>query len=150
MATQKQVFTEITESIDRCNHTLPGLIQFLKNGFQKLENASGGGGGGSEVSYTQTATSGLECGTITIDGDATKIYAPLAFKATSAVSAAIGATSATITDSAIATTSTIDIFSETSSGALVNVKSCVVTTGQVVLSFDALEEAASFKLHIYN
>ena len=150
MATQKQVFTEAHENIDKANHTTSGLIDYLRYIFGKLENASGGGGGGSEVEYTQTATSGLECGTITIDGDATKIYAPLAFKATSAVSAAISATSVTITDAAIATTSTIDIFSETSSGALVNVKSCVVTTGQAVLSFNALEEAASFKLHIYN
>ena len=150
MATQKQVFTEAQENIDKANHTTSGLIEYLRYIFGKLENASGGGGGGSEVSYTQTATSGAECGTITIDGDATKIYAPIPFKATSAVSAALGATTATITDSAIATTSTIDIFSETSSGALINVKSCVVTTGQAVLSFDALEEAASFKLHIYN
>ena len=150
MATQKQVFTEAHENIDKANHTTSGLIEYLRYIFGKLENASGGGGGGSEVSYTQTATSGLECGTITIDGDATKIYAPIPFKATSAVSAAISATSVTITDSAIATTSTIDIFSETSSGALINVKSCVVTTGQAVLTFDALTEAASFKLHIYN
>lgn len=150
MATQKQVFTEAHENIDKANHTTSGLIEYLRYIFGKLENATGGGGGGSEVSYTQTATSGAECGTITIDGDATKIYAPIPFKASSAVSAALGATTATITDSAIATTSTIDIFSETSSGALINVKSCVVTTGQAVLTFDALEEAASFKLHIYN
>lgn len=150
MATQKQIFTEAKNGLDRANHTTSGLIEYLRYIFGKLETASGGGGGGSEVSYTQTATSGLECGTITIDGDATKIYAPLAFKATSAVSAAISATSVTISDSAIATTSTIDIFSETTSGALINVKSCVITTGQAVLTFDALTEAASFKLHIYN
>ena len=150
MATQKQIFTEAKNGIDSANHTTSGLIEYLRYIFGKLENATGGGGGGSVVSYTQTATSGAECGTITIDGDATKIYAPIPFKASSVVSAALGATTATITDSAIATTSTIDIFSETSSGALINVKSCVVTTGQAVLTFDALEEAASFKLHIYN
>lgn len=76
MATQKQVFTEITESIDRCNHTLPGLIQFLKNGFQKLENASGGGGGGSEVAWTQIQASGTKIAEIEIDGDKTSVYAP--------------------------------------------------------------------------
>lgn len=76
MATQKQVFTEITESIDRCNHTLPGLIQFLKNGFQKLENASGGGGGGSEVSWTQIQATGTKIAEIEIDGDKTNVYAP--------------------------------------------------------------------------
>ena len=149
MATQKQVFKEIREKIDSSNHTLTGLIQFLKDGFGKLENASGGGGGGSTVSFTQTATSGGECGTITIDGDATKIYAPLPYKATSAVSASIGATSATVSDASITTSSVIDIFAQTASGALINVKSCVVTTGQAVLSFDALEEATSFILHVY-
>ena len=75
---------------------------------------------------------------------------PFTFKVTDPVSAAVSATSVTITDEAIMTTSTIDIFSETTSGALINVKSCVVTAGQAVLSFDALEEAASFKLHIFN
>ncbi|MGF2565605.1 hypothetical protein ACQUWZ_27535, partial [Ralstonia pseudosolanacearum] len=134
MATQKQIFTEAKNGLDSANHTVSGLIGYLRYIFGKLENATGGGGGGSVVSYTQTATSGAECGTITIDGDAKKIYAPIPFKASSAVSAALGATTATITDSAIATTSTIDIFSETSSGALINVKSCVVTTGQAVLT----------------
>ena len=78
MATQKQVFTEITESIDRCNHTLPGLIQFLKNGFQKLENATGGGGGGSTVGWTQTQAqaTGTKIAEIEIDGDTTNVYAP--------------------------------------------------------------------------
>ena len=78
MATQKQVFTEITESIDRCNHTLPGLIQFLKNGFQKLENATGGGGGGSTVAWTQTQAqaTGTKIAEIEIDGDTTNVYAP--------------------------------------------------------------------------
>lgn len=35
-----------------------------------------GGGGGSTVSYTQTLQSGTETGEITIDGVATKMYAP--------------------------------------------------------------------------
>lgn len=76
MATQKQVFTEITESIDRCNHTLPGLIQFLKNGFKKLENASGGGGGGSEVAWTQTQATGTKIAEIEIDDVSTNVYVP--------------------------------------------------------------------------
>jgi len=75
MATQKQVFSEAHENIDKANHTTSGLIDYLRYIFGKLENASGGGGG-SEVSYTQTLTTGSECGTITIDGDSTKIYAP--------------------------------------------------------------------------
>lgn len=67
---------------------------------------------------------------------------------TSAVSAAIGATSATITDAAIKTTSIVDDYCETASGKKVPVKQIVITTGQAVLSFDALTEAASFKLWI--
>ena len=77
MATQKQVFTEAHENIDKANHTTSGLIEYLRYIFGKLENASGGGGGGgSEVSYTQTLASGTETGTIEIDGVATKMYAP--------------------------------------------------------------------------
>ena len=67
---------------------------------------------------------------------------------TSAVSAAIGATTATITDAAILTTSIIDVYCETTSGKPVTIKQVTVTTGQAVLSFDALTEAASFKLWI--
>ena len=150
MATQKQVFTEAHENIDKANHTTSGLIEYLRYIFGKLENASGGGGGGDTVSWDQKVLSGTEIAEIDISGDKTKVYAPIPFKTSSAVSAASGDTTVTITDSAIATTSTIDIFSETSSGALINVKSCVVTTGQAVLNFDALTEAASFTLHIYN
>ena len=150
MATQKQIFSKMKNGLGSANQTVPGLVQTLQNYAGELENATGGGGGGSTVTFTQTATSGGECGTITIDGDSTKIYAPLPFKVTNSVTGIIDATTVTITDTAITTTSTIDIFTETASGALVNVKTCVVTTGQAVLTFDALEEATSFKLHVYN
>ena len=63
MATQKQIFTEAKNGLDSANHTVSGLIGYLRYIFGKLENATGGGGGGSVVSYTQTATSGAECGT---------------------------------------------------------------------------------------
>ena len=112
--------------------------------------APNGGGGGSTVAYTQTATSGLECGTITIDNVATKIYAPLPFKITSAVTGAVGATSVTIQDADIATTSLIDVYAETSSGKVIGITQVVVTTGQAVVSFNALEESTSFKLQIIN
>lgn len=39
-------------------------------------NSSGGSGGGTNVSFAQTLTSGTEIATITIEGIATKIYAP--------------------------------------------------------------------------
>lgn len=67
---------------------------------------------------------------------------------TSPVSAAIGATSVTITDAAIKTTSTIDDYCETASGKKVPVNQITTTTGQAVLSFDALTEAASFMLWV--
>lgn len=66
----------------------------------------------------------------------------------SAVSAAVGATSATVSDAAITTSSIIDVYCETSSGKPVTVKQVTVTTGQAVLSFDALTEAASFKIWV--
>lgn len=179
MSTMNQIFTEFREHIDSCNHTTTGLIECMRYYLDKLSKASGGGGG-SAVSYTQTLTTGTKTGSIEIDGVSTDMYAPtpedvsvtavgstgtkiatvtidstptdiyVPYKTTSAVSASLGATSATITDTAIATTSIIDIFAQTASGALINVKSCVVTTGQAVLSFDALEEATSFILHVYN
>jgi hypothetical protein len=67
---------------------------------------------------------------------------------TSAVSAAIGATSVTITDAAILTTSVIDPYCETTSGNTVGITNITVTTGQAVLTFGALTEAASFKLWV--
>ena len=67
---------------------------------------------------------------------------------TSAVSAAVGATSATISDASITTSSVIDVYCETSSGTPVVVKQVTVTTGQAVLTFDALTEAASFKIWV--
>ena len=77
MATMKQVFGAMKKGLSTGNFTLNGLVQTLQNYCEQLENSTGGGGGGSTVTYTQTATSGGECGTINIDGDATKIYAPL-------------------------------------------------------------------------
>jgi len=76
MATQKQVFTEAHENIDKANHTTSGLIEYLRYIFGKLENASGGGGGGSEVSWTQIQATGTKIAEIEIDGDKTSVYAP--------------------------------------------------------------------------
>jgi len=68
----------------------------------------------------------------------------------SAVSKAVGSTSVTISDPAIATTSAIDIYSQNTSGTPISLSTVVATTGQVVVSFDALTEATSFKAHIFN
>jgi hypothetical protein len=68
----------------------------------------------------------------------------------SAVSKAVGSTSVTISDPAIATTSAIDIYCQNTSGTPISLSTVVATTGQVVVSFDALTEATSFKAHIFN
>lgn len=104
MATQKQVFTEAHENIDKANHTTSGLIDYLRYIFGKLENATGGGGGGSEVSYTQTLTSGTETGTIEIDGVQTKMYAP-----TPAAPTEVEVTQVVSTGTKIATISVDDV-----------------------------------------
>ena len=93
MATQKQIFSKMKNGLGSANQTVPGLVQTLQNYAGELENATGGGGGGSTVTFTQTATSGGECGTITIDGDSSKIYAPApAASAVSYVNTASGLT----------------------------------------------------------
>ena len=68
----------------------------------------------------------------------------------SSVSKAVGSTSATITDSAITTSSVIKVYSNTTSGTPVSCKTIVITSGQVALTFDELEEAASFRARIFN
>ena len=146
----KTVFQNFAKDLKGTMHTTEAVIDLVDRYMPDFIDNASSGGGGSSVTYSQTATTGGECGTITIDDVATKIYSPIPYKFTSAVTGAISATSVTITDASIATTSVIDIFTETTSGKLVNVKQCVVTTGQAVLSFDALEESTSFKLQIFN
>lgn len=62
----------------------------------------------------------------------------------------IGDTSCTITDAAIATTSVVEPFSDNVSGTPMSYTSITVTTGQVVLAFDALTEDTDFKVRITN
>lgn len=71
-------------------------------------------------------------------------------KWTTPLNASIGATSATITDAAITTNPNciIEDYAETASGKKIAVTDIVVTAGQAVLQFEALEEAAAFRLHI--
>lgn len=69
---------------------------------------------------------------------------------TEPVECEIGDETCTIEDEAILTTSIIDVYSENDSETPIQYESCVTTTGQAVLSFDALEEATSFILHVIN
>lgn len=69
-------------------------------------------------------------------------------KWSSAVACAVGATSCTITDASIATTSVVEPFSDSSTP--IPYTSITVTTGQAVIAFDALEAATNFKVRISN
>ena len=63
---------------------------------------------------------------------------------TSPVSASQGATSVTISDAKITTTSVLDIYAQNTSGTDITYLTKTVTSGQIVLTFDALAEATSF------
>jgi hypothetical protein len=80
---------------------------------------------------------------VAMSGDYTDLLnKPL--KKTTSVSASQGATSTTISDAAITTTSIIDVYAQNSSGNDVFYLTKTVTTGQIVLTFDALAEATTF------
>jgi hypothetical protein len=69
---------------------------------------------------------------------------------TSAVTAAQGATSVTINNDAIGTTSILEVYSQNASGTVITVNDIDVSAGAAVLSFPALAEATAFILHIIN
>ena len=73
-----------------------------------------------------------------------------AVKYSSSVSAAVGDTTCTISDSAITTTSMLEPFCSNTSGNIIAITNMTATAGQAVLTFDALEEATDFKLRISN
>ena len=79
-----------------------------------------------------------------------KSYSKVGEHWTTPVSCSTGDTTCTIIDGEIATTSIIEDWCQNASGTKVVVPQITVTTGQAVLTFDALEEATSFRLHIYN
>lgn len=68
----------------------------------------------------------------------------------SAVSCLVGDTTCTISDANILTTSIIEPYIETSSGDAVAYTNITVTTGQAVITFGALVEAADIKVKITN
>lgn len=69
---------------------------------------------------------------------------------TSAVTAAVSATSVAINNDAIGTTSILEVYSQNASGTVITVNDIDVTPGTAVLSFPALAEATDFILHIVN
>lgn len=66
------------------------------------------------------------------------------------VSAAVNATTCTINNTNITTSSTIEPFSSNSSGNVIAITKMAVSAGKVVLTFPALTEATSFKVRITN
>lgn len=66
------------------------------------------------------------------------------------VTSAVNATTATISNSSIATTSVIDVYCQNSSNTPVNLSSIAPSAGKVVLTFEKLTEQTKFKVHIYN
>lgn len=69
---------------------------------------------------------------------------------TSAVTGAVGATSVTITDANIHTTSIIEAFADNGTSTGMPEPTYTVTEGQCILGFDALEASTSFKLRVTN
>lgn len=68
----------------------------------------------------------------------------------SAVAVAAAATSATITDAAITATSVVEPFIDDGTGDAIAYTNVTVTTGQAVVTFAALANAASIKVRITN
>ena len=68
----------------------------------------------------------------------------------STVSGAVGDTSVTVSNSSIATTSTITPYCSNSSGTPIALNTLTVSSGSAVISFPALTEATTFKLLIQN
>ena len=69
---------------------------------------------------------------------------------TPAVTAVANATSVTINNDAIGTTSILEVYSQNASGTVVTVNDIDVSAGTAVLTFPALAEATDFILHIVN
>lgn len=118
-------FNIMDKGCDDLDDRVVGLLNRMDSAETNISNQ------GSSITSLSNAVNGL------------KVY-------TDPESCAIGDDTCTIEDEAILTTSIIDVYSENDSGTPINIESVVVTTGQAVLSFDALEEATSFMLHVIN
>lgn len=130
--------------------TSPTSGQYLK--YDGSEWVNGAGGGGESIIYltkaqyeaTTPVADQLYCIT---DWDTS---VPLTQTWTGTVSALTGATTATITDSAIHTTSVIEPFADNGTGTMLPPPTITVTEGQCVLTFDALASDTTFRLRVTN
>lgn len=113
------------------------------------ELEAGGGGGGSSVSWNQIVTTGTKIAEVTIDDTQTDVYAPTSGGAAYtdvAGTLSAGSTSVTLSSAAITTSSTIDFYTDAFG---VNPTNAVVTTGQVVLTFEAQQSAIGVKARVW-
>lgn len=148
------------------NNLSNGQILVYNSTSQKWENGTPASGGvssfngrtgavspaandysGAQVSYSNT-TSGLTATDVQAAIDEVNGKIPTVPTWSSSVSCAVGATSATITNAAISTTSVVEPFCSLSTPMAYT--SITVTTGQAVIAFDALASAADFKVRITN
>ena len=143
--------------VDITNPTAGEVLKYNSTSH-KWENGTGGGGGGTsaqDVSYDNTASSltatNVQDAIDEVEGRVDTIETALAKeKFSSAVSCAIGATSATITDASITTSSIICPYFENTSGDAMSYTNITVTTGQAVVTFGALTEATDVYVRITN
>lgn len=135
------------------NNLSNGQVLKYNSSTQKWENANESGGSLSLNDLTDVTITAASNGQILKYNSTSQKWENVSVPSetwSSAVSCAVGATSCTITNAAILTTSIIEDYSENASGTKVNVPQITVTTGQAVLSFNALTEATSFKIKIIN
>lgn len=128
-----------TTELDTIAKTIIGAINELE---------AGGGGGGSSVSWSQLIGTGTKIATITINGVATDVYAPTSGGASYTDvtgTLAAGSTTITLSDQAILTTSTIDIYTDVFG---VNPTGMTVNNGSVVLTFPAQQSAVNVKVRV--
>ena len=106
--------------------------------------------GARAVSVDRVLNSGTEIAGITIGGSRTALFAPDNGKWSDPVDCSIGATSCTIYDNAIKTTSMVDLYFQKTGSGLIYLKTESVSTGRISVTFDALTEATSFRAKIFN
>lgn len=102
------------------------------------------------VSVDRVLNSGTEIAGITIGGSRTAIFAPDNGKWSEPVTVNAGQTYCNIYDSAIRTTSTVDIYYQKTGSSIIYLTNISVLAGRVSFSFSALSENVSFKARIFN
>lgn len=132
-----------------------GQILKYDNASGKWVNSSGGGGAESLDDLDDVDITSASDGQFLVYNNSTSKWVNASktipnITWSSAVSCAAGSTSCTITDAAITTSSIVEPFIDDGSGDAIPYSNVTITTGQAVISFDALESASSFKVRITN